>query len=132
MEELGIGEVARRTGIPPSTLRFYERSGVLPRAPRVNGRRRYARELVEIIRVAQFAQGVGFRLAEIRDLVAALHADADPAARWRSLARAKVAELDTVIGKACGMKAAIEAGLACGCIRADDCPRPYPSKTGGR
>src|SRR5438876_473357 len=42
MSELSIGEVARRTGIRPSALRYYEEVGLLPRVPRIGGRRRYS------------------------------------------------------------------------------------------
>jgi MerR family transcriptional regulator, redox-sensitive transcriptional activator SoxR len=41
MEELAIGEVARRAGIRPSALRYYESIGLLPAPTRVSGRRRY-------------------------------------------------------------------------------------------
>jgi MerR family redox-sensitive transcriptional activator SoxR len=121
MSELSIGEVARRTGVAPSALRFYEESGVLPAARRVNGQRRYDEDLVDLVKVARFAQSVGFSLAEIRALLAGLERGAKLRAQWRPLARAKIRELDAVIAKATQMKAAIEYGLGCGCIRIEDC-----------
>ncbi len=121
MSDLSIGEVSRRTGVAPSALRFYEESGVLPAARRVNGQRRYDEELVDLVKVARFAQSVGFTLAEIRALLAGLERGARLRAQWRPLARAKIHELDAVIAKATQMKAAIEYGLGCGCIRIEDC-----------
>lgn len=119
-----IGQVARRLGVATSALRFYESAGILPPAPRRNGRRVYGDDLIEAIEMALFAQSVGFSLAEIRRLFPARGAKGVNA-RWEPLARAKLAELDSVIERAKRMKAAIASGLECGCIRWTDC-RPPP------
>jgi MerR family redox-sensitive transcriptional activator SoxR len=121
MADISIGEAARRTGVRTSTLRFYEEAGIIPPARRVNGRRVYDDEGLDLIQVARFAQGVGFSLAEVRDLFRGLDARSGLGAHWRPRARAKLKELDAVIAKATQMKAAIEYGLACGCIRIEDC-----------
>ena len=55
MEELVIGEVARRAGIRPSALRYYESIGLMPAPKRVNGRRRYDESTVQMLRVVQLA-----------------------------------------------------------------------------
>lgn len=130
MAQHTIGEVARRLGVAASALRFYESAGVLPPPPRRNGRRVYGDELVEAIEMALFAQSVGFSLAEIRRLFPA-RGGKPVNARWEPLARAKLAELDSVIDRAQRMKAAISSGLACGCIRWTDC-RPPSAGTGRR
>ena len=127
MADLSIGEVARRAGMRTSALRYYEEVGILPPAPRVNGQRRYGEELVNLIEVARFAQSVGFSLAEVRRLFGGRQRPADLRAQWRPLARAKLEELDRVIARARRMKAAIESGLACGCIRVEDCLPRRPS-----
>jgi MerR family redox-sensitive transcriptional activator SoxR len=127
VQDLSIGEVARLTSLRPSTLRFYEESGILPRARRVNGRRVYGADLVDLIKVARFAQGVGFTLSEIRALMGGLDGGRKLRAQWRPLAKAKLRELDAVIDKARRMKAAIEYGLECGCIRIEDC---LPARVG--
>lgn len=124
MPELAIGEVARRTGVPATTLRFYEDAGVLPRARRQNGRRVYDEELLRLVEVAVFAQSVGFSLDEIRRLFRGLEGRAGLKAQWQPLARAKVEQLNQAIAKAQRMKSAIEAGLKCGCIRIEDCLAP--------
>jgi MerR family redox-sensitive transcriptional activator SoxR len=129
MNELTIGEVARRTGVRTSTLRYYEEAGILPRAKRVNGQRRYGGELVDLVQVARFAQSVGFSLAQIRALFSGIERGAKLRSQWRPLARAKLAELDAVIDKARRMKAAIELGLSCGCIRVEDCLPAKPSRS---
>jgi MerR family transcriptional regulator, redox-sensitive transcriptional activator SoxR len=121
MEMLSIGEAARRAGVRPSALRYYEQAGILPPPPRVNGRRRYTEELVDAIRVARFAQSVGFTLREVRELFSGFEGRSKLGKQWRPLARAKLKELDAVIARAQRMKAAIELGLGCGCIRIEDC-----------
>jgi MerR family redox-sensitive transcriptional activator SoxR len=121
MGDLTIGEVARRAGVRASALRYYEDAGILPHAERVNGRRVYSEELVSLIEVARFAQSVGFSLAQIKQLFSGLEGRSDLRAQWRPLARAKLKELDGVIARALQMKAAIESGLECGCIRVEDC-----------
>ena len=121
MTELTIGEVARRAGIRTSALRYYEDVGILPRAPRLNGQRRYSDELVRLIEVARFAQSVGFSLAEIKRLFGGTRSRKDLRTQWRPLAQAKLEELDRVIERARRMKKAIESGLRCGCIRVEDC-----------
>jgi MerR family redox-sensitive transcriptional activator SoxR len=118
---LSIGEVAQRAGVRASALRFYEEAGILPPAPRVNGRRVYGEDIVNHVPVARFAQSVGFSLAEIRGLFDGMRGRSTLKAKWRPLARAKLVELDAVIARAQAMKAAIESGLACGCIRVEDC-----------
>ncbi len=63
MEELTIGEVARRAGVRTSTLRYYESIGLLPAARRVNGRRRYAPAALRMLAVIHLAQQAGFSAA---------------------------------------------------------------------
>jgi MerR family redox-sensitive transcriptional activator SoxR len=121
MGGLTIGEVARRAGVRTSALRYYEEAGIIPSAPRVNGQRRYSEEMVDLVLVARFAQSVGFSLSEIRELFRGFERGSRLKARWLPLARAKLGQLDAVIARARRMKAAIELGLRCGCIRIEDC-----------
>lgn len=121
MEELAIGEVARRAGIQPSALRYYESIGLMPAPKRVGGRRRYDPGTVQILKVVQLAQSAGFTVAEIRVLLHGFAPDTPPAARWQPLARQKLHELDALIARVQQMKRVLEAGLNCGCLRLEDC-----------
>jgi len=121
MEELTIGEVARRAGIRPSALRYYESIGLLPAAKRVGGRRRYGADTVQMLKVVRLAQHAGFRVAEIQTLLHGFAPDTPPAARWQPLARQKLRELDGLIERAQQMKRLLETGLNCGCLRLEDC-----------
>lgn len=121
MEGLTIGEVAHRTGLRTSALRYYEEQGVLPAPRRVNGRRRYDRSILRMVEVLRFAQQAGFTLAEIRKLFHGFGAETPLGARWKALARAKLEELDALIARATQMKRSIEKGSGCGCVRIEDC-----------
>lgn len=66
-----IGEAAAQIGVRPDTLRYYERTGLLPVPTKdAGGRRAYAGDIVRRVRFIKQAQQAGFRLTEIRDLLA--------------------------------------------------------------
>jgi MerR family redox-sensitive transcriptional activator SoxR len=127
MSELSIGELAKRTGIRPSALRYYEEVGLLPPTPRSGGRRRYSEQSVQMVGVLRFAQQAGFTLDEIKKLFHGFDAKASLGARWRLLAEAKLRELDELQASIVRMRRAIEQGLACGCMRIEDCTLAKPS-----
>ena len=60
MEELTIGEVAEATGVPTSTLRYYEKLGIIPPPQRSSGQRRYYPEVLQLIAVIRLGKDVGF------------------------------------------------------------------------
>jgi DNA-binding transcriptional MerR regulator len=65
-----IGRASKRTGASPDAIRFYERSGLLPRMPRTNGGfRLYSEQDVATLLFIRRGQRLGFSLAEIRELV---------------------------------------------------------------
>ena len=118
---MNIGEVARRAGVRPSALRYYESVGVLPAPGRVNGRRRYGDEVLELLAVVRVARQAGFSVAEVRTLLHGFSEGTAPAERWRWLAREKLPEVEALIERALGMKRLLERGLRCECSRIEDC-----------
>jgi DNA-binding transcriptional MerR regulator len=65
-----IGIVAKKIGLTPDAIRFYERNGLLPRPPRTaGGFRQYADADVETLRFIRQVQGLGFTLKEVRELL---------------------------------------------------------------
>ena len=121
---LTIGEVARRTGVEASALRYYEKQGVLPPARRAGGQRRYDEQAVRKVLVLRFAQQAGFTLSEVKELFHRFDANTQMSSRWRTLAHAKLRELDELEQRIVQMRLAIEQGLACGCMRIEDCMLP--------
>lgn len=92
---LKIGEVAKRTGISVETLRFYERSGLLERPPRTEGGYRlYDSEALLTLEFIKRAQTLGFKLEEIKQVIADSHAGQSPCAEVREIVRRRLQELD--------------------------------------
>ena len=119
--DLTIGEVARRSGLRPSAVRYYESVGLLPAPRRVNGRRRFDADVVRLLGTIRFAQQAGFTVAEIRTLFHGFGADVPPSTRWRQLAKSKLAELDALVARAKRMRRALSTAMRCGCLRIEDC-----------
>lgn len=105
-----IGELARRTGVATSALRYYERIGLLPPAERSGQRRHYPPSIAERVALIRLYQDAGFTLAEIGPIVATV-SQGRPA--WGRLAERKIAELDARIAEAQRAKELIEHGLNC-------------------
>lgn len=121
MKTYSIGEIAKRTGLRTSALRYYEEAGILPAAARAGGRRFYDADAIRRIDVLRFAQQAGFTLDEIKTLFHGFGAGTPLSTRWQSLARAKLVELDVQAKRIKRMKRALELGLKCGCVRVEDC-----------
>ncbi len=71
MNRLGTGRLAKLAGVNRETIRYYERRGLLPRPPRtVSGYRQFPGETVRVVRFIKRAQGLGFSLREVKELLA--------------------------------------------------------------
>jgi MerR family redox-sensitive transcriptional activator SoxR len=119
VDMLAIGEVARRAGLRSSTIRYYERIGLLPKPQRQSGRRRYTEDVLFLLEVIRFAQGTGFTLREIQRLF-----DGRPfSSRLRQLARDKIAELEARAERISVMRSLLQYGLRCNCMTLEECGR---------
>jgi MerR family transcriptional regulator, copper efflux regulator len=122
---LKIGDVAERGGVNLQTIRYYEREGLLPQAPRLaSGYRMFPESVVGRVRFIKRAQELGFSLAEIRERLS-LRENADAGAQdMRERARAKVADIEEKIRRLRAMKKALNAlAESCpGCGPLSDCP----------
>jgi MerR family redox-sensitive transcriptional activator SoxR len=107
---LTIGELAERTGVATSALRYYEELGLLEPTTRVSGRRCYGRSAVDAVGGILFLRDAGFTLQEIKALSAAR--SRSPKA-WHELARRKLDELDARIAEATAARIAVEHALKC-------------------
>lgn len=134
MNTMSIGEVARRSGLRPSAIRYYESAGILPAPERVNGRRRYDPDVLHLLRAIGIAKQAGLSVAELRQLFGD-DRDQAPSAVWEHLARRKLVEVDALIERANEMKELLELGLQCGCLGWDECVlfgrRREPHAAGG-
>ena len=125
MTQLRIGEVAARSGVASSAIRYYESEGLLPPPPRRSGRRVYDESTVDRLALIALAKSAGFTVAEIKQLVAAFRRRRPPSQRWRQLTRAKLAELDERIAEAERMKDVLRVVMACRCPTLEDCSRAF-------
>ena len=107
---IAIGELARRTGLASSALRYYERAGLLSPTARAGGRRHYGPSSAERVALVQLCQDAGFTLREIRALVTAW---SRRSRLWAPLAKAKLRELDARITQAKRAKTLVQHALAC-------------------
>ena len=120
----GIGEVARRVGVRPSTVRYYESCGLIAPQERVGGKRVYGHDAIERLALIVYAKRIGFSLKEIRTLI-----EGFSDARWSRLAATKLAELDAMSEKIDAMRAALEKMSDCACIDVDQCAKAIAAKT---
>ncbi len=95
MESLTTGELARRADVHIETLRYYERRGLLPRPPR-NGsnRRKYPIEALVRVRFVKRAQGLGFSLTEIQELLSLRTNPVASCGDVQAQARSKLREIE--------------------------------------
>jgi MerR family redox-sensitive transcriptional activator SoxR len=119
-----IGEIGRQSGLAPSAIRFYERAGLLGAPLRKSGRRAYTPDVVHQLALIRFAKDVGFTLPQIRLLLHGFPQNTTASARWRTLARGKIKELDEAISKAQAMKNLLESmANKCECRTLEDCAK---------
>jgi DNA-binding transcriptional MerR regulator len=123
MAGLNIGEVARRAGVATSTLRYYEKEGLLPAPARSSKRRQYEQQILGRIRIILLARDAGFTVTETRTFLDGFRLGAKPAVRWRAMAKQKLGELDALLERVAHMKSILEASFRCECRRLEDCER---------
>ena len=121
---LSIGNVAKRVGISVDTVRFYEKKGLLPLAPRrESGYRDYPEDTVRRLRFIRNAREIGFTLDEIQGLLS-LGSDGDSAC-WEAqkLASEKLSEVREKIRRLRSMEEAL-VSLVDSCDASDEslCP----------
>ncbi len=118
-QRIDITELAIRTGVAPSALRFYERRGLLKPVGRAGGKRTYDPFAQAQVAVIDLLKQAGFTLGEIATIV---DADGHVATDWRDVARARLAELEAQIEFATNAKTLIEHTIACPHPTPDECP----------
>ena len=121
MEELTISEVARRSGVRATTIRYYESINVLPEPRRAHGRRRYDSAILDRLAFIHVAQRLGFTLTEIVLLFEQRDTSVPLSERWQALAREKLADVERLIRHAREVRHTLISGLRCGCPNLHEC-----------
>jgi DNA-binding transcriptional MerR regulator len=129
VSQLTISEVARQVGLKPSAIRYYEHLGILPRAVRVSGQRRYDRTVLYRLAVVQRGRQAGFALDEIKALFGGFAEGTRADVRWRRLADRKLTELNALVERIATMQALLERLRAnCHCRTLDICGKTILEK----
>ena len=121
LPELTIGEVARRAGVATSSIRYYERIGLLPPPDRVHGQRRYDADVLGKLGFIGVAQSAGFKLAEIRELIDGVDSAAGMGEQMRTLSTQKLDEVEALLERTKAMKGWLEVAQQCGCASPSEC-----------
>ena len=130
---LTIGEVARRSGVATSALRFYEDQGLIASERTDSGHRRYPRSVLRRIAFIVFAQKVGLSLEEIRAELAKLPRNRAPdRADWTKLSGRWTTRIDERIAELERMKTGLAECIGCGCLSLDRCQFANPADRAGR
>jgi MerR family redox-sensitive transcriptional activator SoxR len=121
-ELMSIGDVAERTGVAVSALRFYDAEGFITSARSSGGQRRFSREVLRRIAFIRVAQTVGLTLEEIREALATLPAGRTPTkADWSRLSRAWKPRLDDQIALLQRLRDQLTSCIGCGCLSLQAC-----------
>ena len=119
--ELTIGEVARRSGVATSSIRYYESIGLLPEPARLHGQRRYTGEVLGKLAFIGIAQSAGFKLDEIGQLMDGIDGADGMAVQMRSLSARKLGEIEALLERTRAMKGWLEVAKECGCATPAEC-----------
>ncbi len=132
-ESLTIGDVARRSGVATSALRFYAERGLITSERAGSGHRRFPRAVLRRIAFIVFAQRVGLTLDEIGAELAVLPPDRAPNRRdWARLSRPWSARIDERIAELERLKLGLTECIGCGCLSLDRCRLANPGDRAAR
>ena len=131
--DLTIGEVARRSGVAASALRFYEERGLIASERAGSGHRRFPRSALRRIAFIVFAQRVGLSLEEIGVELAKLPPGRAPTRRdWSRLSSRWTSRIDERIGELQRLRVGLTECIGCGCLSLERCRLANPGDRAAR
>jgi MerR family redox-sensitive transcriptional activator SoxR len=126
-EFLSIGEVARRSGVAASALRYYEQLGLISSERAGSGHRRFPRPVLRRIAFIVYAQHVGLTLDEIGGELGKLPENHAPTRRdWSRLSKGWSQRIDDRIAELERLKHGLTECIGCGCLSLDRCRLANP------
>lgn len=124
---LTISEIARRSGVAASALRFYEDRGLIKSERAGSGHRRFRRSVLRRIAFIVFAQRIGLSLEEIGEELAKLPVDRTPTRRdWSRLSGKWLKRIDERIAEMQRLREGLTSCIGCGCLSFDHCRMANP------
>lgn len=119
---LAIGEVATRTGISISAIRFYESKGLVSPSRNNGGQRRFPRSDIRRLSFILIAQQLGLSISEIQAALATLPDGRTPTEKdWSRMSKSIKAELDQKITALERMRDTLDGCIGCGCLSLKRC-----------
>lgn len=130
---LSIGDVAERSGVAVTALRFYENNGLISSTRTAGNQRRYHRGVLRRLAVIQAAQSVGFTLAEITEMMAQLPVDPMPdVEHWEQLSTSWRIRLEDRITTLEQLRDQLDSCIGCGCLTLAHCALVNPADRAAR
>jgi MerR family redox-sensitive transcriptional activator SoxR len=122
MEWLTIGELAERSGVAASALRFYETKGLIASMRTDGNQRRYPRATLRRVALIRAGQEVGLTLSELAAALSTLPNESTPTkAHWERLSRSWRHRLDTQIDELTALRDELTDCIGCGCLSLKSC-----------
>jgi MerR family redox-sensitive transcriptional activator SoxR len=132
MSDLTIGDLARRTGLAVTAIRFYETHGIVRPLRNAGGHRRYGRHDLRRLSLAMIAQRLGFPLATIAGHLTRLPADRAPDRNdWAEIAKGFRTEIDARVNALTRLGDLLDGCIGCGCLSLDHCALYNPEDRKG-
>ena len=132
-DELTIGEVAARSGVATSALRFYEAQGLITASRTSGNQRRYARAVLRRIALIQAGRAAGIPLERIRAALDGLPASRTPTRRdWERLSGRWRDDLDRQLATLQAIRDRLTTCIGCGCLSIDACGLLNPDDEAGQ
>lgn len=132
-ELLAIGELAGRTGLSVSAIRFYEEKGLVQALRTSGGQRRFLRSDIRRLSFALIAQQLGFSIPQIAAELAKLPQGRTPTqADWRRISNGFGRLLDARIAALRRMRETLDGCIGCGCLSLKRCALYNPDDRAGR
>jgi MerR family transcriptional regulator, redox-sensitive transcriptional activator SoxR len=133
MRQLTIGELAERSGVAPSALRYYEAQGLIDATRSEGGQRRFAPQQLRRVSFIRVAQEVGLTLDEIRDALHSLPERRTPTEKdWERLSTAWRPRIDAQIRLLERLRDRLDGCIGCGCLSLRSCKLLNPDDEIGR
>ena len=130
---LTIGQVAQRSGVAASALRFYEERGLIASERTRSGHRHYQQAVLRRVAFIVFAQRIGLTLEEIGAELARLPAGRAPNRReWSRLSAGWTERIDRRIAELERLRAGLGECIGCGCLSLESCALANPADRAGR
>ena len=119
---ISIGNLAKRTGISVSAVRFYADEDLIPSSRNAGGHRLFHRSVIRRVSFILIAQNLGYTLTQISAALAELPEGRTPTkADWDRLSRAFSQDIDDKIARLQNLKESLTGCIGCGCLSLQRC-----------